>query len=202
MQVGRLRDLSDDEVGDVCLDRPVPQIRRQVRHIARVKQCQLPLKVTSYASDACRTIPKFYNHAPDQAGQGLFHRKNLLHNAIVSVQFRTTAALWTVLPMLLGYARVSTDDQDLTLQRKALREAGWPEVTEGPVDTHKPTNKEHRADKRGHKAPCDRFIPTSVWFPPPSWQSHNALLYLENFANKHYNFGLCVPAGPSVTSGL
>ena len=26
--------------------------------------------------------------------------------------------------MLLGYARVSTDDQDLTLQRRALREAG------------------------------------------------------------------------------
>jgi len=26
--------------------------------------------------------------------------------------------------MLLGYARVSTDDQDLALQRKALREAG------------------------------------------------------------------------------
>ena len=26
--------------------------------------------------------------------------------------------------MLLGYARVSTDDQDLALQRRALREAG------------------------------------------------------------------------------
>ena len=25
--------------------------------------------------------------------------------------------------MLLGYARISTDDQDLTLQRRALREA-------------------------------------------------------------------------------
>lgn len=26
--------------------------------------------------------------------------------------------------MLLGYARVSTDDQDLALQRRALRDAG------------------------------------------------------------------------------
>ena len=26
--------------------------------------------------------------------------------------------------MLIGYARISTDDQDLTLQRTALREAG------------------------------------------------------------------------------
>ena len=72
---------------------------------------------------------------------------------------------------------------------------------EGSADTHKPRNKEHRADKRGHKAPCDRFIPISVWFPSLSWQSHNALLYPKSFANKHYVFGLCVSAGPSVTSG-
>jgi DNA invertase Pin-like site-specific DNA recombinase len=27
--------------------------------------------------------------------------------------------------MLIGYARVSTDDEDLTLQRTALKEAGY-----------------------------------------------------------------------------
>ncbi len=27
--------------------------------------------------------------------------------------------------MLLGYARVSTKDQDLTIQREALEKAGW-----------------------------------------------------------------------------
>jgi DNA invertase Pin-like site-specific DNA recombinase len=35
--------------------------------------------------------------------------------------------------MLLGYARVSTDDQDLTLQRTALREAGCRRVYEEKV---------------------------------------------------------------------
>ena len=33
--------------------------------------------------------------------------------------------------MLLGYARVSTDDQDLALQRRALREAGCRRLYEG-----------------------------------------------------------------------
>ena len=35
--------------------------------------------------------------------------------------------------MLLGYARVSTDDQDLTLQRTALREAGCKRVYEEKI---------------------------------------------------------------------
>ena len=35
--------------------------------------------------------------------------------------------------------------------------ATWPEVTEGPAGTHKPINKEHRADKGGHKALCNQF---------------------------------------------
>jgi DNA invertase Pin-like site-specific DNA recombinase len=35
--------------------------------------------------------------------------------------------------MLIGYARVSTDDQDLTLQRRALKEAGCPRTFEEKI---------------------------------------------------------------------
>jgi DNA invertase Pin-like site-specific DNA recombinase len=35
--------------------------------------------------------------------------------------------------MLIGYARVSTDDQDLALQRAALKEAGYRRIFEEKV---------------------------------------------------------------------
>jgi len=47
----------------------------------------------------------------------------MLQKSGVPIQFCTTLPD-RLYPMLLGYARVSTDDQDLALQRKALREAG------------------------------------------------------------------------------
>lgn len=54
-------------------------------------------------------------------------RRKPLQKTVAEVCCSDTAlhhvAGWS-LPMLLGYARVSIDDQDLTLQRKALHEAG------------------------------------------------------------------------------
>ena len=40
--------------------------------------------------------------------------------------------------MLLGYARVSTDDQDLALQRQTLREAGCRRLYEEKLSDHPP----------------------------------------------------------------
>jgi len=50
-------------------------------------------------------------------------RRSVLQKSAVPIQFCITSPDCSR-PMLLGYARVSTDDQDLALQRKALREAG------------------------------------------------------------------------------
>jgi DNA invertase Pin-like site-specific DNA recombinase len=65
-------------------------------------------------------------------GGGLERRRNVSHKAALSVHFRDTVVQITP-AMLIGYARVSTDDQDLTLQRAALKEAGCRRLYEEKV---------------------------------------------------------------------
>ncbi len=49
--------------------------------------------------------------------------------------------------MKIGYARVSTADQNLDLQREALRKAGCDRIFEekksGKAGTHRPSSKRH-----------------------------------------------------------
>ena len=73
---------------------------------------------------ACRKTYKFCARVNQAKQTGHFRRrKSLLQKLSISIQF-CTALPDRPTPMLLGYARVSTDDQDLALQRMALREAG------------------------------------------------------------------------------
>ncbi len=57
--------------------------------------------------------------------------------------------------MLLGYARVSTDDQDLALQRRALREAGCRRLYQ-PVDKIGRQGQHHKM--LAHKALVSRIM--------------------------------------------
>jgi DNA invertase Pin-like site-specific DNA recombinase len=60
--------------------------------------------------------------------------------------------------MLIGYARVRTDDQDLTLQRAALKEAGCRRLYEEKVSGA-------RRDRPQLERTCARFLARAVvWF--------------------------------------
>ena len=73
-----------------------------------------------------RETPKFRDTRGWPAKSSFF----LLQKSVAKVKFSRRHLRQIGAAMLVGYARVSTDDQDLTLQRAALTEAGCKRVYE------------------------------------------------------------------------
>src|ERR1700712_3082546 len=76
-----------------------------------------------YRSSSCET-PKLCDPPPAAGGPAIFRLQKSV------AEWQDYATTFATIAMLLGYARVSTDDQDLALQRAALRACGCRRVYE------------------------------------------------------------------------